>query len=116
MKFMLLIFGNEGAWAAMPEAEQLRIFGEHQAFTDRATKAGKLVEGFALQPEQAGQRVKLTGGKRVVTDGPFAETREVIGGYYLVDVADKQEALEWAKQVPLIDGEFVECRPVMEMS
>lgn len=113
MKFMLMIFGNEAEWQKLPQSAMGEMLDAHNKFSEEFGKAGKLIGGDALQPEATGQRVKLTNGKRAVIDGPFAETKEVIGGYYLVDVASRDEAVEIAKKVPLIDGEFVEVRPVM---
>ena len=113
MKYMLVIFNNEQAWAALSEKEQTEMMNAHFAYSEDLRKKGRYVAGEALQPEATAKRVKLKNGKRTIQDGPFAEAKEVIGGFYLVDVPDREEAVEWGKRCPLIEGEYVEVRPVM---
>jgi hypothetical protein len=81
--------------------------------TDDMTEAGVLVGGEALEPISAATTVRVRGGERMITDGPFAETKEQLGGFYLVDCADLDEAIEWAARIP--SGEFgsIEVRPIM---
>ncbi|HEX3376139.1 MAG TPA: YciI family protein [Candidatus Acidoferrales bacterium] len=77
-------------------------------YTEELRQAGALVELTRLEPSSTGARVKINGEKRTVTDGPFAETKELIGGYWIIDVKSKQEALEWAKRIPNPHGQGVE--------
>lgn len=114
MKFMLMIFGNEQAFAKLSEAEMGKLFAAHGQFSEELGKLGKLVDGAELQPEATAKRIRNTGSKRVITDGPFAETKEVIGGYYLIEADSKEEAIEWGKKCPTLEGEFVEVRALMQ--
>lgn len=79
------------------------------------TKAGVLLALDGLHPPSMGARVTFSGGKATVTDGPFAEAKEVLGGYWLIQVKSKAEAIEWAKRAPMPDGEFIEVRQVQEL-
>jgi hypothetical protein len=79
-------------------------------------KAGVLLALDGLQQSAKGARVRLVGGKPQITDGPFAESKELLGGYWMIQVKSREEALEWAKRIPLGDGEMVEIRQVFEMS
>jgi hypothetical protein len=115
MRYMLLICANENAEAAMPEAEMSAIVQGHMRFAEELRAAGKMVMGERLRPEGDASRIRLEAGQRRVIDGPFAETKEVLGGFYLVECASKQEALEWAKKIPLRAHSFVEVRPVWQM-
>jgi hypothetical protein len=88
MKYMLLIYDDEKIWAAMPEAERQKIFGEYMQFSKDVQESGHYKSGAPLQPTSKATSVKVRNGKRLVTDGPFAETREQLGGYYLVEAKD----------------------------
>jgi len=77
-------------------------------------KAGVMLDGAGLKPSSKGARIKYTGDKRTVTDGPFAESKELVAGFWIIQVKSKEEALEWAKRVPFEDGE-VEIRPFFEL-
>ncbi len=85
-------------------------------FNDELAKAGALISLDGLHPISRGARVAFSGGKPRVTDGPFIKAREVIGGYWMIDVKSKEEAVEWAKRVPAEDGDIIEVRQVFEMS
>jgi hypothetical protein len=115
MRYMLLICANEKAEAAMPEAEMSAIVQGHMRFAEELRAAGKMVMGERLRPEGDASRIRLEGEQRRVIDGPFAETKEALGGFYLIECASKQEAVEWAKKVPLRADSFVEVRPVWQM-
>ncbi len=115
MKFLLMIIDNEAAHAKLPPKEMERIMGEHGRFAEALQGAKKLVEGNRLRSGSQATTLKQRGGKRVTVDGPFTETKEALGGYYLIDVASKAEALEWAGRVPLFDGDAVEVRELWEM-
>ena len=115
MRYMLLICANEKAEAAMPEAEMSAIVQGHMRFAEELRAAGKMVMGERLRPEGDASRIRLEGGQRRVIDGPFAETKEALGGFYLIECDTKEEAMEWAKKVPLGEGGFIDVRPVWAM-
>ena len=113
MQYLLLIYENESNWAKMPEADQGKMFGEYMQFTKSIAESGQLVGGEALQPVKSATTVRVRDGKTLTTDGPFAETKEQLGGYYIVDVGSIDEALEWAAKIPGAQHGSVEVRPVM---
>ena len=112
MRYILLIHDDDAEWDAMTEAEQAAIGAEFGAFNDELRAAGALVVGNELQPGSTATVVSVRDGKTVVTDGPFAETKEVLGGYYLVDAGSLEEAQAWAAKVPSARFGHVEVRPV----
>ena len=85
-------------------------------FNEELTKAGALIALDGLQPLTNGARIRFSGGKPTVTDGPFIEAREVVGGYWMLQFKSKQEAIDWVKKCPAQDGDVIEIRPVFEMS
>jgi hypothetical protein len=97
----------------MPDPEAVRKMG---AYNERLQKAGVLLALDGLMPPSMGARVSFAAGKPVVTDGPFAETKEVFGGYWMIKVASRQEAIEWARQCPADRGDVIEIRQVFEAS
>ena len=113
MQYMLLIYDNEKMWPSMPEKERNALMGEYFAFSEETKKAGKLVAGDALQPTSTATTVRVRDGKRLTTDGPFAETKEQLGGYYLVEAKDLDEALAIAAKIPSARFGSIEVRPVM---
>ncbi len=115
MQYMLLIYQNEKAWAAMPEDERGKQFAAYMKFTDDIKKSGHFKAGDALQGTQTATTVRVRNQKTQTTDGPFAETREHLGGYYLIDAKDLDEATKIAARIPdasIGDGS-IEIRPVM---
>ena len=114
MKYLLLIYENEAAWAEKNEAEQGAIFGEYSAFSEDIRKAGHYLHGEPLQPTATASTVRVRNGKTMVTDGPFAETREQLGGFYLVDVPDLDAALALAARIPTARDGSIEVRPVLD--
>jgi hypothetical protein len=96
-----------------PDAEMV---GKMMAFNEDLQKAGALLALDGLHPLSKGARVGFAGGKPVVTDGPFAEAKEVIGGYWILQVGSKDEAVEWARRCPALDGDVLELRQIQEMS
>jgi hypothetical protein len=110
-QYMLLIYTpTEGG----PSPEELQAeFPRWGEYTQALQEAGALRGGDALQPVETATSVRLQGGETVVSDGPFAETKEVLGGYYLIDVPDLDEALKWAARIPSASYGPVEVRPVM---
>ncbi|HVS84654.1 MAG TPA: YciI family protein [Gaiellaceae bacterium] len=113
MQYMLLIYNDPGVWESMPEAEQHEIYGRYFTFTEELRASGKMVAGDALQPTSTATSVRVRDGETLTTDGPFAETKEVLGGYYLVDVETLDEALEWAAKLPGSSYGTVEVRPIV---
>ncbi len=115
MRYMLLICADDKNAPAAPRAEMEAIVQGHRRFTEELQAAGKMIHGERLRPDGDGSRVRVKAGQRQVTDGPFAETKEALGGFYLIECETKQEAVEWAKKVPLREGGFVEVRPIWQM-
>lgn len=113
MKYLCLIYDNEQKWLTMSEAEQGQIFGAHMAFTEEAKKAGKMVGGEALQPSRTATVVRLNNNKAVHKDGPYAETKEQLGGYYILDCENLDDALAWAAKIPEASSGAIEVRPIM---
>ena len=113
MKYLLLIYENEASFAGLSEADQGKIFEEYMDYSRRIRKSGNYVGGEALQPVATATTVRVKGGKTVTTDGPFAETREQLGGYYLVEAKDLDEAIELAAGIPGSRTGSIEVRPNM---
>jgi hypothetical protein len=113
MQYMLLIYDNEATWETMPEDEQQNVMREYFQYTEELKSSGKYVAGDALQPIATAKSVRLRDGETTTTDGPFAETKEVLGGYYLVDVDSDDEALEWAAKIPSARFGTIEVRPIV---
>ncbi len=114
MKYLCLIYENEMSWTTMPKEQGDAILGEYFAFTEGIRKSGHLLGGDALQPTQAATTVRVRNGKISTTDGPFAETKEQLGGYYLIDARDLNEAIGIAAKIPSARLGSIEVRPVME--
>ncbi len=111
MRFMVLVKADKNSEAGvMPDEKLLTDMGN---FNEELTKAGVMLAGEGLQPSSKGARVRFSGGKRTVIDGPFAETKELIAGFWLWQVKSKEEAIEWLKRAPFEDTE-VEIRQVFE--
>ena len=115
MKYMLLIHDDEKTWAKMTDAERQRIYGEYGQFGQQIKDTGHYLAGAQLQPTTTATSVRVRDGKRLVTDGPFAETREQLGGYYLVNAKDLDEAIGIAARIPSAKAGTIEVRPVVEM-
>jgi hypothetical protein len=98
---------------AMPSADHVAAM---MKYNEALTKAGVLLALDGLHPPSTGARVSFSGGKPTVTDGPFSEAKEVIGGYWMIQVRTKEEAIEWASRCPGLDNEVIEIRQVQEMS
>jgi hypothetical protein len=115
MRFMMLMIpsGYEKAQAgAMPSAEMVAAMAR---YNEALTKAGALLALDGLHPASNGARVSFAGGKVKITDGPFTEAKELIGGYWMIQVKSKKEAVEWAARCPAQDGDVIEVREVQEM-
>jgi len=112
MQYMLLIYGDEAEWATRTEAVRSEITAEYEQFTDGIRRTGSFLAGARLEPTATATTVRIREGKRLVTDGPFAETREQLGGYYLVEARDLDDALALAARIPGARGGSIEVRPV----
>ena len=116
MRFMMLVIPKGYETAApgtMPPADAV---AKMMKYNEELQKAGVLLALDGLQPPSTGARVSFEGGKPKVTDGPFAEAKEVLGGYWMIQVKSRDEALEWAKRAPMSDNEIIEVRQVQEMA
>jgi hypothetical protein len=114
MRYMIIVKTNAAYEAgAMPSSELIAAMGK---FNESLIDAGVLLAGEGLQPSAEGARVKFSKGAFTVSDGPFSEARELIGGFWIIDVKSKQEALDWVRRIPFEDGEEVELRKVSEAS
>ncbi len=113
MQYLVLIYDNEQVWTDMPQEQSQKLFGDYMAYTQEMSKAGVLRGGDALKPVSTATTVRIRDGKTLTTDGPFAETKEQLGGYYLIDVPNLEEALKWAAKCPSSAIGSIEVRPVM---
>jgi hypothetical protein len=113
MKYMLLIYSDEKAWT---EAEREQCFTESTALTHELHKQGKFHGASPLHPVVSATSVRVRQGKRQVTDGPFTETREQLGGYFLIDASNLDEAIDIAGRVPAAKKGTVEVRPILELA
>jgi len=114
MRFMMLVIPKgyeKAAPGTMPEADRV---AEMMKYNESLQKAGVLLALDGLHPPSMGARVTFAGGKPKVTDGPFAEAKEVLGGYWMIQVKSREEAIEWAKRCPMSDNEMIEVRQVQE--
>ena len=113
MQYMLLIYGDQNGWQSRSDEENNQLMQAYYQFTEDLQKSGSMVGGDALQPTQTATTVRVRNDETLTTDGPFAETKEQLGGYYIVDVGSLDEALEWAAKIPGAKHGSVEVRPVM---
>ena len=116
MRFMMLMIPKgyeKAAPGAMPDAKAVAAM---MKYNESLQKAGVLLALDGLHPPSMGARVSFSGGKPTVTDGPFAEVKEVLGGYWMIQVKSKEEAVEWASRCPASDNEVIEVRQVQEFS
>jgi hypothetical protein len=114
MQYMLLIYSADGAWEASSEDEQKAMYAEYGKFTEDLRSSGAMVSGDELEGASAAKTVTVKDGKRLVTDGPFAETKESLGGYYVVECDTEDQAVEWASKIPAARYGKVEVRPVVQ--
>ena len=113
MKYLLMIYADEKIESAMSNDELGALFGEYFKFTDEIKAAGVYIAGEPLEPTTAATTVRTRDGQILSTDGPFAETKEQLGGYYLVDAPNLDEAIKWAAKIPSSRYGSIEVRPVM---
>jgi hypothetical protein len=112
MQYLLMIYANEAEYAKIDPATLQKVFEEYGAFTQGIVKSGNFKAGDRLQPTTTATTVRIRDGKTLTTDGPFAETREQLGGYYLVDAKDLDEALAIAAKIPGARFGSIEVRPI----
>ena len=114
MRFMMLVKASKESEAGvMPSRELVAAMGK---YNEELINAGAMLAGDGLHPSSKGARVKFQNGKTIVIDGPFAETKELLAGYWVIQVKSKEEALEWAKRIPFCEGEEVEIRQLFDAS
>jgi hypothetical protein len=114
MRYLLMIYTDETADQNVSEAQQAAVMEEYNKFTSDITSSGVYLAGEALQPTTTATTVRVRDGKTSTTDGPFAETKEQIGGYYLVNAKDLNEAISWAAKIPGAKWGSIEVRPIWE--
>ncbi len=115
MQYLLLIYNNESESNARSADDKQAMYGEYGAFTKSIIESGNFKAGDALQPVATATTVRVRDGKQLVTDGPFAETREQLGGYYLIEAKDLDEARGIAARIPGAKTGSIEVRPVIKM-
>ena len=115
MRFMMLVIPKGYEKAGADFAPPADLVAKMTKYNESLTKAGVLLGLDGLHPPAKGTRLRFSGGKPKVTDGPFAESKELIGGYWMIQVKSKEEAVEWAKRAPMQDGDIIEVRQVQEI-
>ena len=115
MKYLCLIYDDEKKLGAMPKSESDNFMGEYFTFTEGIKQSGHFLGGEALQPVQSATTVRIRNGKVSTTDGPFAETKEQLGGFFLIDARDLNEAIQVASRIPSARLGSIEVRPVWEL-
>ena len=116
MKYLCLIYENEQSRAHIPKAEMDAMMGEYYAYTEGVKKSGHYLGGEALQPVATASTVRVRNGKLSTTDGPFAETKEQLGGFYLIEAKDLNEAIQVGSRIPGAKYGSIEVRPVLDLS
>jgi hypothetical protein len=114
MKYMLTIYGDPSEWDGATPEEGAQLMAAYEALDRELQEAGALLGGEALQRPETATTVRVRDGERLLTDGPFAETREQLGGFYLLECANLDEAIGWAAKIPNAADGSVEVRPVMD--
>jgi hypothetical protein len=115
MQYMLLIYGDENARQSMPKGAMEQVLAAYHAYSDAVAKAGILVSSNRLKDSPSATTVRIADGKTNVLNGPYAETREQLAGYYLIDVPDLDAALSWAARCPGASHGSIEVRPIWTM-
>jgi hypothetical protein len=114
MKYMLLIYHDEPSWDGISEAERQQVYLEYRKLRSDLESRGQFVTGSQLQPIATATTVRVRDGKELVTDGPFAETHEQLGGYFLIEAKDLDEATSIAARIPSARAGSIEIRPLVE--
>ena len=116
MRYLCLIYDDESKWGTMPKEQADAMMGEYFAFTEGVKQSGHYIGGEALQPTQTASSVRVRNGKISTTDGPFAETKEQLGGYYLINAKDLNDAIQVAAKIPSARIGTIEIRPIQEFN
>ena len=116
MRYLCLIYENEKEWESKPQSELEAVMAEYHTFTENIRSNGKFVAGEALQPTPTATTVRVRNGKVSTTDGPFAETKEQLGGFYLIEAKDLNDAIQVASKIPSARDGAIEVRPVIDFS
>jgi hypothetical protein len=114
MKYMLLIYHDEQSWNAVTESERQKIYSEYRTLREQLLSHGQFLGGSELQPITTATTIRVREGKELVTDGPFAETHEQLGGYFLIEAKNLDEATAIARKIPSARTGTVEVRPLVE--
>jgi hypothetical protein len=112
MQYMALIYADEGSWSTLAEDERARVVERYQELAAKAREAGVMIGGDELAPTRDATTVRIREGQTVVVDGPYAEAKEVLGGYFLFECGTIDEALDWAARIPAAEHGAVEVRPL----
>jgi hypothetical protein len=112
MRYMFLLYGDESRWAEVTPEELQEVMQAYEAFSREVTEAGAFVSGEPLEASSASTTVRVRDGEPVISDGPFAETREQLGGFYVLECRDLDEAVRWATKIPAVTEGAIEIRPV----
>jgi hypothetical protein len=115
MKYLCLLYDDETEWERMSQEEMDAVFGEHMTFSDSHSASGHILGGEALQPSTTATTIRVRNGRLSTTDGPFVESKEQLGGYYLLDAKDLNEAIQIASKIPSARSGAIEVRPVMDV-
>jgi hypothetical protein len=116
MKYLCLIYEDESIWTKMSQEDSGKMMGAYGQFTRDIQTSGHMIGGEALQPTQTATTVRVRNGKVSTTDGPFAETKEQLGGYYLIEAKDLNDAIQVAARIPSAANGSIEVRPIMDTS
>ena len=116
MKYLCLIYDDEKSMAARPKSESEAFMGEYMAYSEAIKQSGHYIAGQALQPVPTATTLRIRGGKLSTTDGPFAETKEQLGGFYLIEARDLNDAIQVASRIPSARSGSIEVRPVWDLS
>lgn len=114
MKYMLLIYQDEQSWSSVNEAERQQIYADYGALVGQLQASGQFVSGSELQPITTATSLRVRDGKELITDGPFAETHEQLGGYFLIEAENLDEATKIAARIPSAKTGTIEIRPLAE--
>ena len=112
MKYILLIYGDERVWSSLSREEMTQIYAEHRAFGAAMQKADVMRDGSELKPVASATSVRFSNGRTKTIDGPFAETKEQLAGYYVIEVPNLEQAIAWAEKMPGMSTGTVEVRPL----
>jgi hypothetical protein len=116
MQYLLLIYDDEAKSAKMAEDERNALYGAYRAYTNELRDSGAYVAADQLHPTATATSVRIRDGEQLTTDGPFAETKEQLGGFYLIEVDSPEEAIEWAAKIPSARTGTIEVRPLVQIT